>query len=120
MSLLTRLFLLVVIAAAAGGSLTAQQPPTPPKTPRVYIFDNGKITGLDPSYSASRKRKSRSQTSSTTRPIDPKGTLMFDSGAIPDAKLKADGAPVTEGVVTASRQLKPQMAAAGYKPGDVT
>jgi N-acyl homoserine lactone hydrolase len=122
MSLLTRLFLLVVIAAAAGGSLTAQQPPTPPKTPRVYIFDNGKITGLDPKLFGFSKEEIKEPdfVNHSYLIVHPKGTLMFDSGAIPDANLKADGAPVTEGVVTASRQLKPQMAAAGYKPGDVT
>ena len=26
----------------------AQQRPSPPATPRIYIFDNGRLTGLDP------------------------------------------------------------------------
>jgi glyoxylase-like metal-dependent hydrolase (beta-lactamase superfamily II) len=52
--------------------------------------------------------------------VHPKGTVMFDAGGIPDADFKADGTPITEGVITASRQLKPQMAAAGYRPADVT
>jgi glyoxylase-like metal-dependent hydrolase (beta-lactamase superfamily II) len=50
----------------------------------------------------------------------PKGTLMFDVGAVTDSHFKGDGTPVTEGVVSASRPLKPQLAAAGYSPADVT
>ena len=45
---------------------------------------------------------------------------MFDAGAIPDSHFKADGAPVTEGIMSASKPLKPQLAAAGYSPADVT
>jgi glyoxylase-like metal-dependent hydrolase (beta-lactamase superfamily II) len=52
--------------------------------------------------------------------VHPKGTLMFDAGAIPDANFESDGAPVTEGIVSATRQLKPQLATIGYRPSDVT
>jgi hypothetical protein len=45
---------------------------------------------------------------------------MFDAGAIPDASFERDGTPVTEGVVSATRQLTPQLAAIGYRPSDVT
>ena len=43
---------------------------------------------------------------------------MFDSGEIPDAAFK-DGQPVTQGVMSASKPLLPQLAAAGYKPADI-
>ncbi len=52
--------------------------------------------------------------------MHPKGTLMFDVGAVPDSHFKADGAPVTEGIMSASKPLKPQLAAAGYSPADIT
>jgi glyoxylase-like metal-dependent hydrolase (beta-lactamase superfamily II) len=45
---------------------------------------------------------------------------MFDSGGIPDSAFASDGTEVKEGVVTARRQLKPQLAAAGYKPANIT
>ena len=51
--------------------------------------------------------------------VHPRGTLMLDSGAIPDASFKGN-APVTEGIMSAARPLKPQLAAAGYAPSDVT
>ena len=39
---------------------------------------------------------------------------------MPDSHFKSDGAPVVEGVVTATKPLLPQLAAAGYAPRDVT
>jgi glyoxylase-like metal-dependent hydrolase (beta-lactamase superfamily II) len=50
--------------------------------------------------------------------VHPRGTLMFDSGEIPDSAFK-DGQPVTQGVMSANKPLLPQLAAAGYKPADV-
>ena len=52
--------------------------------------------------------------------VHPKGTLMWDSGAIPDADLKADGSPVTQERFTATKTLKSQLAAVGYTPKDIT
>src|SRR4029079_3218239 len=34
--------------------------------------------------------------------------------------FKADGAPVSAGIISATKPLKPQLAAAGYRPSDVT
>jgi glyoxylase-like metal-dependent hydrolase (beta-lactamase superfamily II) len=45
---------------------------------------------------------------------------MWDSGAIPDADLKADGSPVTQERFTATKTLKSQLAALGYTPKDIT
>ncbi|HVG54989.1 MAG TPA: N-acyl homoserine lactonase family protein, partial [Vicinamibacterales bacterium] len=39
---------------------------------------------------------------------------------IPDSQFKADGSPVTEGVMSATKPLLPQLAAAGFKPSDIT
>jgi glyoxylase-like metal-dependent hydrolase (beta-lactamase superfamily II) len=52
--------------------------------------------------------------------VHPRGTLMFDAGAVPDSHFKGDGTPVEEGVVTATQPLMPQLAAAGYAPRDIT
>lgn len=113
--------LLVMLALAATSILAAQQRPAAPKTPRIYIFDNGKITGLDPKlFGFTREEvKQPDFINASYLVVHPKGTLMFDAGSIPDAAIKVDGTAVTEGVVTASRQLKPQMAAAGFRPSDV-
>jgi glyoxylase-like metal-dependent hydrolase (beta-lactamase superfamily II) len=45
---------------------------------------------------------------------------MWDTGAIPDSDLKADGSSVTQGRFTATKTLKSQLAALGYSTKDVT
>lgn len=92
------------------------------KTPRIYVFENGSIKGLDPKlFNFTRAElKEVDFTNTSYLIVHPRGTLMMDSGAIPDSEFKGDGAPVTEGIMSASKPLKPQLAAAGYKPSDIT
>ena len=103
-------------------AVTAQQRPAPPATPRIYIFDNGGIAGLDPQLFGFKREEIKEPdfVDVSYLIVHPRGTLMFDSGGIPDAEFKADGSPAVDGVMRATRPLKPQMAAIGYKPSDVT
>jgi glyoxylase-like metal-dependent hydrolase (beta-lactamase superfamily II) len=100
----------------------AQQRPAPPTTPRIYIFDNGKLTGLDPKmFGFTREEvKEPDLLAVSYLVVHPKGALMFDAGVIPDADFKSDGTPLTVGIASATRQFKPQLAAIGYRPSDVT
>jgi glyoxylase-like metal-dependent hydrolase (beta-lactamase superfamily II) len=100
---------------------TAQQRPAVSSV-RLYVFENGSIRGLDPKlFNFTREElKEVDFTNTSYLIVHPKGTLMFDAGAIEDSHFKADGAPVTEGILTASKPLLPQLASAGYKPSDVT
>jgi glyoxylase-like metal-dependent hydrolase (beta-lactamase superfamily II) len=113
----------VIAALAALGSLgaAAQNRPAPPVTPRIYIFDNGAIKGLDPALFNFKREELKEVdfTDVSYLIVHPKGTLMFDSGEIADSAFK-DGQPVTQGVMSASKPLLPQLAAAGYKPADIT
>lgn len=52
--------------------------------------------------------------------VDPKGTLMWDVGAIPDADFKGDHTPITEGYFTSTRTLRSQLDEIGYAPADIT
>ena len=61
--------------------------------------------------------------------VDPKGTLIWDTGAVPDAAWKPTGSPVTQHIVlpdsqqrdvTMVRSLRAQLAEIGYSPSDVT
>lgn len=92
-----------------------------PTSPRIYIFDNGAIRGLDPSlFNFRREELDEVDFVNTSYLIvHPRGTLMFDAGAVADSHFKGDGTPVVEGVVTATQPLLPQLAAAGYTPRDV-
>ena len=109
------------MAIALTASVAGQPAPAAPTSPRIYIFDHGKLSGLDPKmFGFTREEiKEPDFVDVSYLVVHPKGTLMFESGAIPDGAFKADGTPVTEGPTTATRMLKPQMAAAGYAPSKV-
>jgi glyoxylase-like metal-dependent hydrolase (beta-lactamase superfamily II) len=90
-------------------------------SPRIYIFDNGGISGLDPAlFNFTRDElKEVDFVNVSYLIVHPRGTLMFDSGAVPDSAFAEHEGPVVEGVVTATKPLMPQLEAAGYTPADV-
>ena len=112
----------LVAAAVAASSADAQRARTLPTSPRIYVFENGTISGLDPAlFNFTREElKQVDFVNMAYLIVHPRGTLMFDAGAVPDSHFKGDGSPVVEGVVTATKPVLPQLAAAGYEPRDVT
>ena len=120
--MLTRYLAIAALTVLGSLAADAQNRPAPPTTPRIYIFDTGAIQGLDPAL-FNFKREELKEVDFVNRAyliVHPRGTLMFDAGGIPDGDFKGDGAPVVEGVQSASKPLLPQLAAAGYKPSDIT
>lgn len=113
---------LAAAVSACGVSAAAQHHPPAPKSVRLYVFDCGVLKGLDPAMF--HLTKDQVQTTEMAVPcyliVDPKGTLMWDVGVIPDTAFKADGKPVTKGYATATRTLKSQLAQIGYRPADIT
>ena len=120
----TRRLVLTLLTAltAATAALPAQSRPAAMAALRLYIFENGFIRGLDPKlFNFSRDEIRQPDFVNVSYLIaHPKGTLQFDAGAIPDGRFKGDGSPVAEGIMSASKPLLPQLAAAGYSPRDVT
>jgi N-acyl homoserine lactone hydrolase len=114
--------MVATVSVATLSLASAQQRPASVSAVRLYVFENGAIKGLDPKlFNFTREElKEVDFTNSSYLVVHPKGTLMFDAGAIEDSHFKGDGAPVTEGILTASKPLLPQLASAGYKPSDVT
>jgi glyoxylase-like metal-dependent hydrolase (beta-lactamase superfamily II) len=110
------------LAVAMLALATAQERPPAVKSVRLYVFENGSIRGLDPKlFNFTREElKEVDFTNTSYLIVHPRGTLMFDSGAVEDSHFKGDGAPVTEGIMSASKPLLPQLASAGYKPSDIT
>ena len=112
---------------------SAQRAPLP-KSPRLYVFDCGRLEGGD----VSRFRLTRQEMATTDMSVacylvaHPKGTLIWDAGAVPDADIDASPAGSeakryrivlpnnAERFVTSARTLKSQLAAAGYAPADIT
>jgi glyoxylase-like metal-dependent hydrolase (beta-lactamase superfamily II) len=116
--------LLATLAVAAVASTVAQQHHRAhaPKTLRLYVFDCGVIKGLDPGlFNFKKEELAETELAVPCYLIaDPKGTLMWDVGVIPDSAFKDDGQPVTQGPSTATRTLKSQLAEIGYSPSDIT
>lgn len=117
------IFSFVAILFAALPCMAAQHhPPRPPKSVRLYVFDCGVIKGLDPALF--HFTKDQVKTTEMAVPcyliVDPKGTLIWDTGAIPDTAFKGDGKPVTQSYFTATRTLKSQLEQIGYEPSDIT
>jgi glyoxylase-like metal-dependent hydrolase (beta-lactamase superfamily II) len=116
-----RSIVLAALAALCAFTADAQNRPSAPASPRIYIFDNGAIKGLDPELFNFKREELKEVdfTDVSYLIVHPRGSLMFDSGEFADAEFKG-GQPVTKGVMSASKPLLPQLAAAGYKPADVT
>jgi glyoxylase-like metal-dependent hydrolase (beta-lactamase superfamily II) len=108
-----------VLAACAPGG---QDAPRTLAAPRIYIFDNGSIRGLDPALFNFKPEELAEVdfVNVSYLIVHPRGTLMFDAGAVADAHFKDDGKPVVEGIMSATQPLLPQLAEAGYTPSDIT
>jgi N-acyl homoserine lactone hydrolase len=112
----------LLIAALALPSAAQPHKPQPPKTLRLYVFDCGMLDNADISrYALTREEISTHLMSVPAFLIvHPKGTLMWDVGAVPDANFKADGLPGTLNYATSLKPLVVQLAEVGYTPADVT
>lgn len=114
--------LLVLPACSAS---PAQQGPPPVTSLRVYLFNCGLIKGENPlDYGLSRGQvKTPDMVVPCYLIVHPKGTLMWDAGAIPDDRFHGN-APATESfdgdTVTSPRPLLPQLAALGYPARTIT
>jgi len=126
--------LAIALTAGTGFTIVAQPRAPLPKSPRLYVFDCGRLEGGD----VSRFRLTRAEMATTDMSVacylvaHPKGTLMWDAGAVPDSDIegaKAGAEPKryrivlpnnAERFVTTTRTLKSQLAAAGYAAADIT
>jgi N-acyl homoserine lactone hydrolase len=118
---------ILILALAAGAPAVAQPHRTPPvKSLRLFVFDCGVLKIGDPArYHLKPEEMSTTNMSVACFLIaHPKGTLMWDVGVIPDSSFKPGGAPLTveypTSIATVPKPLVPQLAAAGYVPGDIT
>ena len=104
--------------------------PAPVKALRLYVFDCGSLN-VDPV----RFRLTREEVATTELSIacflvtHPKGSLMWDPGAVPDADWVPTGNPVVHHIklpdlgerdVTLRKPLMAQLSEVGYRPADIT
>ena len=119
----------VAMGRKAGANVVAQAQHRAPVVTslRLYVFDCGKLKISDTSVYGFAP----SDLAATDMPVPcflvahPKGTLMWDTGVLPD-KLLASGGSVTQGnpgssaMATVTKPLKTQLAEVGYAPEDIT
>jgi N-acyl homoserine lactone hydrolase len=120
---LAAVLLLAVTCIVLTSRAAEHHPPAAPKSVHLYVFDCGVLKGLDPGLF--HFTKDQVKTTEMAVPcyliVDPKGTLMWDVGVIPDTALDANGGkPVTKGYATITRTLRSQLAQIGYQPSDIT
>jgi glyoxylase-like metal-dependent hydrolase (beta-lactamase superfamily II) len=121
------LLLLLSHAATASGPLATLQAPS---SIRLYVIDGGILESDPARYRLTPREVATTQLGVGAYVIvHPRGILMWDAGAVPDADWTATGGPVKhrlvlpnreERTVTLSAKLGSQLAAAGYAPADVT
>jgi N-acyl homoserine lactone hydrolase len=123
--------ILALIVPARG----AQEPSrsrgaAPVESVRLYVFDGGVLESDPARYRLSPAEVARTQLSvAAYLVVHPKGTLMWDTGAIADDSWTAGSRPVKRHLVLSNGQdrdvtirtpLARQLTAAGYAPRDIT
>ncbi len=96
--------------------------PLAAQTPlKLYVFDCGKLTVEDPSRFDFKKEELKVLDLAVPcyLIVHPKGTLMWDTGVVPDNLFTGSG-PAKKEYGTATKPLKAQMAEAGFKPENIT
>jgi len=113
----------VICAILAIASSTAQQrKAAAPMSVRLYVFDCGSLDIPDTSpYQLKKEELATSKMSvSCFLVAHPKGTLIWDVGAVPDSSVEPGGRAATLRYATSNNTLTAQLAEIGYSPADIT
>jgi N-acyl homoserine lactone hydrolase len=119
----------IELLVASVGTDAVQPRPQPPKTPRLYVFDCGTLEGDPARFNLKREEMATTDMSvACYLVVHPNGTLIWDTGAVPDAEVTSENQRIrhhivltnSERYVTLGKSLKQQLADAGYAPGDIT
>jgi len=113
--------LALTILFAAGlwsASSQAQTVAQSPASVKLYVFDCGRLKSGNPAPLLERGITLTDMSVVSFLIVHPKGTLLWDSGAIPDELAQLSG--TTEARATVKTTIKGQLAQIGYKPSDIT
>ena len=92
--------------------------PPAPASVRLYVFDCGHLKSGIPDVLLARGVTTTDMSVLAYLIVHPRGTLLWDTGVIPDELVRPEGA--TEARATVHTTLRGQLAALGYKPSDIT
>jgi len=123
------------IAAQATGAgqaaSSASHSAKPPRSVRLYVFDCGVLHNAD----MGRFNLKKEDVATTDMSVacfliaHPQGTLIWDTGAVPDDSWKPTGSPTAQHIalpdgqpreVIVDKSLRAQLAEIGYQPSDIT
>src|SRR5207244_1990444 len=96
---------------------TVAQAQAPPPA-KLYIFDCGTLKSGNPDVLTARGVTTTDMSVTAYLIVHPKGTLLWDTGVIPDELIQPGG--TTEARATVHKTLRSQLAEIGYKPSDIT
>jgi N-acyl homoserine lactone hydrolase len=99
----------------------AQQTPAPAQPApavKLYIFDLGQLKSANPQPLLDRGITVTDMSVVAYLIVHPRGTLVWDTGTIPDELIRPGGTTVAR--ATVHKTLSGQLAEVGYKPADIT
>jgi len=122
---------LSALALAAGFAANAQNAtPAAVRSPRIYVLDGGVLASDVSRYGLTPEQvQSVPLSVAAFLIVHPRGVLLWDAGAVPDKERAGAAVGASHHLVLADGQtrdvtlaapLLAQIAAAGYKPSDVT
>jgi N-acyl homoserine lactone hydrolase len=93
-----------------------------PKSLRLYVLDCGRITGVSGDSLGFKPGELANADMITPCYLiaHPRGTMIWDTGEIPDSAFQSGVSPAKQGAFTVDRPLLPQLAAIRYTPADIT
>jgi N-acyl homoserine lactone hydrolase len=123
-SALNRRHLFAALSVALLAAVASWTAPARAQTPaqlapvKLYILDLGELKSGNPKPLLDRGVTVTDMSVVAYLIVHPRGTLLWDSGTIPDALIKPEGTTVAR--ATVKKTLVGQLAEIGYKPADVT
>src|SRR5437762_9625860 len=102
-----RILLAIMLGVLAVSPALTQPKAQPPKSVRVYVFDCGSLNIPDTSpYQLKPEELATTYMSVACFLVaHPKGTLIWDAGAVPDSAFKPGGGPATLRYATSLKPL---------------
>jgi glyoxylase-like metal-dependent hydrolase (beta-lactamase superfamily II) len=118
---IVRALVLAFLLTAATWAMTQQRKAPLPKSLRLYVLDGGALDIPDVTpYQFKKEDLATTRMSVVSFLIaHPKGTLMWDAGAVPDTAFKPGGGPGTLRYATSTKPLAAQLAEVGFAPSDI-
>jgi N-acyl homoserine lactone hydrolase len=114
--------IVAAVSISFGFTPANAQQPQPPQSLRLYVLDCGIITppNLDNYGLKANEVVDTRMVTPCFLIAHPRGSLMWDTGEIPDSAFKEGASPQKLNNYTVDRPLLPQLAAIGYTPANIT